>query len=280
MRTLREKKSSDPPGTDGAACASACRGEEGPAGVYAGDASSGPSRTRAADAGITTPDAAGKERVAESEERDFGGQEISTTGAGEEPPSGAGNSPGDRGGGALSTSCGDLDAGLSVGSASVRPTLGVEARETREGPGREPAYRAMGGPGTDRGEALCPPLQCSQDEESLTLLVQVPWILPQSLQGEVNPIWYKLSFSTQDLVYYSFFLQFTPENKLSTKEPEVSISSNNAVINLAKSPECHGYWREWYYGLNNYCLEVTVLSRVLMFDIFYSTYHSHPHSLS
>lgn len=249
------EEAADPPGTDGAACASARRGEAGPAGVCAGDASSGPSRTRAADAGVTTLDAAGKERVAESEERDFGGQEIPTTGTGEEPPPGAGNSPGDRGGGALSTSCGVLDAGLSVGSPSVRPTLGVEARETREGTGREPACRAMGGPGTDRGEALCPPLQCSQDEESLTLLIQVPWILPQSLQGEVNSLWYKLSFSTQDLVYYSFFLQFTPENKLSTKEPVVSISSNNAVIDLAKSPECHGYWREWYYGLNNCCLE-------------------------
>lgn len=249
------EEASDPPGTDGAACASARRGEAGPAGVCVGDTSSGPSRTRAADSGITTLDAAGKERVAESEERDSGGQEIPTTGTGKEPPPGAGNSPGDRGGGALSTSCGDLDAGLSVGSPSVRPTLGVEARETREGTGREPAYQAMGGLGTNRGEALCPPLQCSQDEESLTLLIQVPWILPQSLQGEVNPLWYKLSFSTQDLVYYSFFLQFTPENKLSTKEPVVSISSNNAVIDLAKSPECHGYWREWYYGLNNCCLE-------------------------
>ncbi|XP_061013409.1 protein kintoun isoform X2 [Dama dama] len=169
----------NPPGTDGAARASACPVEAGPAGVCAGDASSGPSRTRAADAGITTPDAAGEKRVAESEERDFGGQEISTPGTGEEPPPGAGNSPGDRGGGALSTSCGVLDAGLSVGSASVRPTLGVEAREVPE---------------------------CT-------------------------------------------------ENKLSTKEPVVSISSNNAVIDLAKSPECHGYWREWYYGLNNYCLE-------------------------
>lgn len=140
------------------------------------------------------------------------------------------------------------------------------------GTGREPVDRSMVGPGTDRGEPLCPPLQCNQDEESLTLLIQVPCIQPQSLQGEVTPLWYRLCFSTQDLVYYTFFLQFTPENKLSTKEPVASISSNNAVIELAKSPECRGLWREWYYGLNNDSLEVTVLSRVLLLEIFSPTF--------
>uniref|UniRef100_A0A8C9KFV1 Protein kintoun n=1 Tax=Panthera tigris altaica TaxID=74533 RepID=A0A8C9KFV1_PANTA len=113
----------------------------------------------------------------------------------------------------------------------------------------------MGRPGTASREPLCPPLQCNQDEESLTLLIQVPRIQPQSLQGDVSPFRYKLCFSTQDLVYYSFFLQFAPENKLNTKEPVVSVSSNNAVIELAKSPECHGHWREWYYGLNKDSLE-------------------------
>uniref|UniRef100_A0A8C9PMS9 Protein kintoun n=1 Tax=Spermophilus dauricus TaxID=99837 RepID=A0A8C9PMS9_SPEDA len=112
----------------------------------------------------------------------------------------------------------------------------------------------MGGPDTDSREPLCPPMQCNQDEESLTLLIQVPRIQPQSLQWNLNPLWYKLCFSTQDSVY-SFFLQFAPENKLSTKEPEISVSSNNAVIVLDKSPESHGRWREWYYGLNKDSLE-------------------------
>ncbi|XP_058913066.1 protein kintoun [Kogia breviceps] len=249
------EEDADRPGTDGAPCASAHQGQAGPAGVGGADGGSDPSRAWTADAGITTPDAAGEERVSEPEERDFSGQERSTTGIREELPPGTGNSPGDGGGGAPSTSSGDLDRGSSAGRVSARRTLGLEALEAREGIRREPADRAMGGPGTDRGEPLCPPLQCNQDEESLTLLIQVPWIQPQSLQGEVTPLWYKLSFSTQDLVYYSFFLQFTPENKLNTKEPVVSISSNNAVIELAKSPECRGQWREWYYGLNNDSLE-------------------------
>uniref|UniRef100_A0A8C0CDM7 Protein kintoun n=1 Tax=Balaenoptera musculus TaxID=9771 RepID=A0A8C0CDM7_BALMU len=250
------EEGADRPGTDGAPCASAHQGQAGPAGVGGADGGADPSRTGTADAGITTPDADGEERVSEPEERDFSGQERSTAGIREEPPPGAGNSPGDGGGGAPSTSSGDLDRGSSAGRVSARRTLGVEALEAREGTPREPADRAMGAPGTDRGEPLCPPLQCNQDEESLTLLIQVPRIQPQSLQGEVTPLWYKLSFSTQDLVYYSFFLQFSPGNKLNTKEPVVSISSNNAVIELAKSPECHGQWREWYYGLNNDSLEL------------------------
>ncbi|XP_021113545.1 protein kintoun-like [Heterocephalus glaber] len=48
---------------------------------------------------------------------------------------------------------------------------------------------------------------------------------------------------------------FAPENKLSTKEPEISVSSDNAVIVLAKSPGSHGHWREWFYGLNSCSLE-------------------------
>ncbi|KAB0389979.1 hypothetical protein E2I00_016823, partial [Balaenoptera physalus] len=137
-----------------------------------------------------------------------------------------------------------------------RSTAGIR-EEPPPGAGNSPGDGGGGAPSTssgdlDRGSSAG---RCNQDEESLTLLIQVPRIQPQSLQGEVTPLWYKLSFSTQDLVYYSFFLQFTPGNKLNTKEPVVSISSNNAVIELAKSPECHGQWREWYYGLNNDSLE-------------------------
>uniref|UniRef100_A0A2I3GLR4 Protein kintoun n=1 Tax=Nomascus leucogenys TaxID=61853 RepID=A0A2I3GLR4_NOMLE len=138
---------------------------------------------------------------------------------------------------------------------SGRGDSSVETREKSEGAGGERSARAMGGPGTKSGEPLCPPLLCNQDKETLTLLIQVPRIQPQSLQGDLNPLWYKLRFSTQDLVY-SFFLQFAPENKLSTTEPVISVSSNNAVIELAKSPESRGHWREWYYGVNNDSLEL------------------------
>ncbi|XP_004408072.1 PREDICTED: protein kintoun isoform X1 [Odobenus rosmarus divergens] len=242
-------------GTDGAACASARKGEMGPVGGCAGNGGPDARPPGAADAGITTRAAAAEELVSEPEEQDLDEQAVWTTGIEEEPPIVAGNSPGDGGGGSPGTSPGDLDRGSFAGRESARGDFGVETRVIGEGAGREPSDRAMGGPGTGSKEPLCPPLHCNQDEESLTLLIQVPRIQPQSLQGDVSPFRYKLGFSTQDLVYYSFFLQFAPENKLSTKEPVASISSNNAVIELAKSPECYGHWREWYYGLNKDSLE-------------------------
>lgn len=234
-------------GTDGAAGASAHEGESDPTKGRAGDGGSDPNRTGAADSGINTPGASGEELVSELEERDLGVQGVSTTGIGEKPLPGTGSSP--------CTSSGDLDRGSSAGRGSERGDLTFETLVAWEGTGRGPSDPAMGGPGTDCREPLCPPLQCTQDEKCLTLLIHVPRIQQQSLQGDVSPIWYKLCFSTQDLVYYSLFLKFAPENKLSTKEPVVSISSNNAVIELAKSAECYGHWREWYYGLNNDSLE-------------------------
>uniref|UniRef100_A0A8C8WNR0 Protein kintoun n=2 Tax=Panthera leo TaxID=9689 RepID=A0A8C8WNR0_PANLE len=240
------------PGTDGAACPSAREGEAGPAGGCAGIGGPEPRLPGAADLPSTSAAAAVEELVSQPEERALDEQAVWTTGIEEEPPSVAGSSPGDGGGGSPCTSSGDLDRGSSAGRGSARGDLSVETRVIGEG---VPSDRAMGRPGTGSREPLCPPLQCNQDEESLTLLIQVPRIQPQSLQGDVSPFRYKLCFSTQDLVYYSFFLQFAPENKLNTKEPVVSVSSNNAVIELAKSPECHGHWREWYYGLNKDSLE-------------------------
>uniref|UniRef100_A0A2K5YFP1 Dynein axonemal assembly factor 2 n=1 Tax=Mandrillus leucophaeus TaxID=9568 RepID=A0A2K5YFP1_MANLE len=185
-------------------------------------------------------------------EQDLSTHAGSPPGSVEEPSPGGENSPG--GGGSLCTSCRGLAWESYAGRESARGDTGVETRAESEGKRCEPSARAMGGPGTKSGEPLCPPLLCNQDKETLTLLIQVPRIQPQSLQGDLNPLWYKLRFSTQDLVY-SFFLQFAPENKLSTTEPVISISSNNAVIELAKSPESHGHWREWYYGVNNDSLE-------------------------
>lgn len=252
------EESANPSGTDDAAGASAGGGEADPAVVCSGKENSDPCRTAAADAAIYKPGAAGEELVFELEERDFGGQAVSTTGIREKPLPDTGSSPGDGGKGSPCTSSADLGSGCSAGRGSERGELIVETPVAWEGTGGEPLDPAMGGPGTDCREPLCPPLQCNQDEECLTLLIQVPRIQQQTLQWDVSPLGYKLCFSTQDLVYYSFFLQFAPENKLSTKEPVVSISSNNAVIELAKSAECYGHWREWYYGLNNDSLEVIV----------------------
>ncbi|XP_045704665.1 protein kintoun [Phyllostomus hastatus] len=238
----------DTPGTAGATCTSASESQTGLSGVCAGGEDAAPGRAGAADDGIATPDFSW-------EEQDFGGRAVSANDFGENPIPGTGSSPGDGGRISPCISAGHLDRGASAGGGSVCGDLSVDTRVAREDTGRESSDPAMDGPGTDSWAPLCPPLQCKQDEESLTLLIQVPRIQPQSLQGDVSPLRYKLCFSTQDLVYYSFLLQFAPENKLSNKEAVVSISSNNAVIELAKSTGCYGYWREWYYGLNNDSLE-------------------------
>ncbi|XP_066197690.1 protein kintoun isoform X1 [Saccopteryx leptura] len=248
------EESAHPSGTYGAAYTSALSWKRGPAEGRPVDRDSDPSRTGAVDAGITTPGSR-QELVSELEEQDLGRQAALTPGIGEKPLTGTGSSAGDGRGGSPRTLSRDLDSGSYAGRGSACGELSVETRVARKDTGREPCDSAMGGPGTDSGGPLCPPLQCNQDEESLTLLIQVPRIQPQSLQGDVSTLRYKLCFSTQDLVYYSFFLQFAPENKLSVKEPVVSISSNNAVIELAKSAGCYGHWREWYYGLNNDSLE-------------------------
>uniref|UniRef100_A0A2K5HAB5 Protein kintoun n=1 Tax=Colobus angolensis palliatus TaxID=336983 RepID=A0A2K5HAB5_COLAP len=256
------EESLDPSGTDGQACASVREGEAGPAGSRAEDGGRDTCVAGAASSGVTTvgdpevaspPAGAGEERVPKPEEQDLSRHAGSPPGSVEEPSPGGEISPG--GGGSLCTSCRGLAWESYAGRESARGDTGVETREESEGKRCERSARAMGGPGTKSGEPLCPPLLCNQDKETLTLLIQVPQIQPQSLQGDLNPLWYKLRFSTQDLVY-SFFLQFAPENKLSTTEPVISISSNNAVIELAKSPESHGHWREWYYGVNNDSLEL------------------------
>lgn len=123
------------------------------------------------------------------------------------------------------------------------------------GAGREPGDPAMGGgPCPESRGPACPPVQCHQDEETLTLLLGVPRIQPRSLRGDLSPLRYRVCFSAQDSAY-SFLLQFAPENQLSTREPVVSISSDNAVIELAKSPGSRGHWKQWFYGLNDASLE-------------------------
>ncbi|XP_074852255.1 protein kintoun isoform X2 [Carettochelys insculpta] len=102
---------------------------------------------------------------------------------------------------------------------------------------------------------VCPPFQCTQDEESLTLLLQVPNIQSESLKGEVGTNDYRLTFSSEDSASYSFLLQFPDENKLTPPETGINVSPNNAVIGLAKSPESAGLWGKMYFGLNSDTLQ-------------------------
>lgn len=198
---------------------------------------------------VVAPDAGAANAEGElvpEREQDVGGDSVAPLGPGE------GTTPGNRSLPYSAFQSGDAES--LVERSGVYGDFSVQTSEEQEGTCHDTSGTDMGGPGTESIEPLCPPLQCNQDEDSLTLLIQVPGIQQQSLHGDLSPLSYELCFSTQDSGY-SFTLQFAPENKLSTKDPEISISLNNAVIVLAKSPESHGLWREWYCGLNNDSLE-------------------------
>ncbi|CAH6839614.1 protein kintoun [Phodopus roborovskii] len=246
LATARRDLAAPPPevsaaeaGTDGAASASegdlAAAREDSAGGTRAdcGD------KSAVGAPGFGAADAEGQ--LAPERQRDLGGDSVASLGLGEGPPPACTTFPG-------------CDTGSRAGRPGLCGDLSAQTREQHEGTRHDASGSAMGGPGTESTEPLCPPLQCNQDEDSLTLLIQVPRIQPQSLHGDLSPLRYKLCFSTQDSGY-SFTLQFAPENKLSTKEPAVSISLNNAVIVLAKSPESRGHWREWYCGVNTDSLE-------------------------
>ncbi|KAM9190914.1 protein kintoun [Mergus octosetaceus] len=102
--------------------------------------------------------------------------------------------------------------------------------------------------------ALCPPFRCRQDEASLTLLLPVPCIQPQSLQGSVGTNHYSLRFSSATTAY-SLFLRFSPANRLAAPETSVSVSPHNAAIGLAKAPGSDGPWEKFSFGLDASALQ-------------------------
>ncbi|KAM5235476.1 protein kintoun [Ctenodactylus gundi] len=242
------------PGSDETAGASPLRGDPGPDLRPAG-ADDATVASSGSPAWPALPACAGEDLVLEPEERDVGARPGSPPCNEEDPLLGSGRSPGDGGGASPCVSSRDPDWESPVGRRGVCGDLRVETSTDPGDTDGSPSGRSMGPPGTGSREALCPPLQCKQDEESVTLLIQVPRIQPRSLRGDVNSLGYTLRFCTQDFACYSLVLQFAPENKLSAQEPAINVSSHNAVIVLAKSPESRGHWQEWYCGLNSGSLE-------------------------
>ncbi|XP_062433796.1 protein kintoun [Rhea pennata] len=104
------------------------------------------------------------------------------------------------------------------------------------------------------GAALCPPFQCHQDEASITLLLLVPDILPQSLSGDLGANHYHLRFSSHS-GSYALFLQFPPENRLASPETSIDVSAHNAVITFAKAPSSTGPWEKLCFGLDASALQ-------------------------
>nr|XP_054490364.1 protein kintoun [Agelaius phoeniceus] len=112
-------------------------------------------------------------------------------------------------------------------------------------PTGDPPPPASEGPPME--SATCPPFRARQDEVSLTLLLLVPGIQPQSLRGDLGTHHYSLRFRT-DGAAFALFLRFPPSAALLSPESSVSISAHNAVVGLAKAPGSTGLWDSFSFG--------------------------------
>ncbi|XP_054017602.1 protein kintoun [Dryobates pubescens] len=150
---------------------------------------------------------------------------------------------------------GDLPSPRS-GATSPSPEEAPPSGEAPSCAAESPAPGDMEFPrGSGSAEAaMCPPFQCRQDEASLTLLLRVPGIQPQSLSGNVGTNHYSLRFSS-DSGAYALFLQFPPTNTLVCPETSVSVSTHNAAIGLTKGPGSTGLWEKFYFGLDASALQ-------------------------
>ncbi|XP_075469979.1 protein kintoun [Ascaphus truei] len=103
---------------------------------------------------------------------------------------------------------------------------------------------------------MCPSFTCTQDTTSLTLIAHVPGIEEISIKAEVGANQYQISFCSKDPnVSYVLLVQFLPPDNLNRNELSLSVTKNNAVIGLTKSPESFGLWKKLYFGVNNKCLQ-------------------------
>ncbi|XP_071601194.1 protein kintoun [Heliangelus exortis] len=134
----------------------------------------------------------------------------------------------------------------SSGTAPASPELAGAAPPCppESSPGMTPP-RGCGSP----EPAVCPPFQCRQDMASLSLLLPVAGIQPQSLGGEVGTNHYSLRFAS-DTGTYALFLQFPQANRLMSPETSVSVTAHNAAIGLAKAPGSSGLWEKFHFGID------------------------------
>ncbi|XP_063255820.1 protein kintoun [Prinia subflava] len=117
--------------------------------------------------------------------------------------------------------------------------------------GDTPPQASEGRPGET---AACPPFRARQDEASVTLLLPVPGIQPQSLHGDVGTRHYSLRFRTATAAF-ALFLRFPPAAALVSPESSVSVSAHNAVVGLAKAPGSTGLWDRFSFGLEPSALQ-------------------------
>ncbi|XP_053331565.1 protein kintoun isoform X2 [Spea bombifrons] len=98
---------------------------------------------------------------------------------------------------------------------------------------------------------LSPTFTCTQDATSLTLIVHVKEIDEKSICSNVEMNQFQISFRVKhQYVCYFLLIQFLPKYSLNTNEISVNVSEHNAVIELTKSSENFGIWKNFYFGDN------------------------------
>ncbi|XP_056401224.1 protein kintoun [Hyla sarda] len=102
----------------------------------------------------------------------------------------------------------------------------------------------------------CPIFTCSQDATSLTLIIHVKDIDEHSITSEVSSYQCEIRFGVKNTgAPYVLFVEFLPQYNLNTNDIAVNVSEDNMVIELTKSSECFGLWKNLYFGVNSNSLQ-------------------------
>lgn len=102
----------------------------------------------------------------------------------------------------------------------------------------------------------CPIFTCSQSATTLTLVIHVKDIDEHSITSEVGCYQCEIRFCVKATnTPYLLFVQFLPQYNLNTNDIAVNVSEDNVVIELTKSSECFGLWKNLYFGVNSNSLQ-------------------------
>lgn len=100
-------------------------------------------------------------------------------------------------------------------------------------------------------DVLCPVFTCTQDNTSLTVVLHTPDIDQKSVQANVEINQFQISYRLKhSYTCYFLLIQFLPKYSLNRNELCVNVSQNNAVVELLKSSENFGLWKNLYFGDN------------------------------
>ncbi|KAM9294305.1 protein kintoun [Gastrophryne carolinensis] len=102
----------------------------------------------------------------------------------------------------------------------------------------------------------CPLFTCSQDATSLTLVIHVKDVDEHSVTSEVGSYQCEIRFRVRPTnAPHVLYVEFLPQYNLNTSDLAVRVSQHNAVIELTKSSECFGLWKNLYFGVDSNSLQ-------------------------